>query len=133
MKAFAKKSSTGTQEQSSNFSVKSSVSARQQIRNVLHANAAKGKLRFGESNDSVEKQADLMAGTVLQGGVVDTASSQPNKSQSVNLGFEHQGRSLDSSSRSLFENGFKLMPMVCAISSGSAGKSRSSCREKRPV
>ncbi len=82
-----------------------SADRQQQIRDILYASSAKGKLKFGSSDDATESQADSAAAGYISGGKTAPFKTSPvSASSGINLGFEQSGSSLTGSQKLGYES-----------------------------
>ncbi len=86
---------------------KNSANRQQQIKDILYASSAKGKLKFGSSDDVTERQADsAAAGFAVGDNSAPFKTSSVNISASVDLGISEKASSLPTQQKQQYESYF---------------------------
>ena len=106
-KREAEKSESPSQCTESVCNENNSKSRQEQIRSILYSSSAKGKLKFGSSDDASERQADsAAAGFAMGNKSASYKTSSVNSSASVDLRFTESGTSLPSAHKQQYESYF---------------------------
>ncbi|THB70777.1 MAG: DUF4157 domain-containing protein [Gammaproteobacteria bacterium] len=83
------------------------VNRQQQIKNILYASSAKGKLKFGSSGDASEKQADSAAAGFANGDkTAPYKTTSVNNSATTDLGISEKGSALPNQQKQQYESYF---------------------------